>query len=151
MPYGITSKTIQGGTFNDVGRDQTNNTNCSVVGNHIQIESISVTCPDTDQAQVKRTMYDEFRQVLLGDVKALKNIHHEDLSEYEWQLREGRILGRLKALVTTQTVQLFPYGEAQFIVVKYEGDDAEKAWKNDFRAFSEIRSDFIHVIHSIHS
>ncbi|KAK7034689.1 hypothetical protein VNI00_012096 [Paramarasmius palmivorus] len=77
----------------------------------------------------ERTEYDEFQQVRRGDIIALENLYCEDLSQYEWQWREGRILGRLKACVTTQIVQLFPYGGTKFIVVKYEGADAEKAWK----------------------
>ncbi|KAK7025337.1 hypothetical protein VNI00_016048 [Paramarasmius palmivorus] len=140
MPYGINSQKIQGGTFNDIGRDQTNNTyRGQVVGHHVQIESMTVGCSHAGQALVKRTMYDEFRQVLLGDVIALQNIHHEDLSRYEWQVRGGKFLGRLKARATTQTVQLFPHGGTQFTVIKYDGADAEKAWKRDFEMFSETR------------
>ncbi|KAK7023605.1 hypothetical protein VNI00_016644 [Paramarasmius palmivorus] len=140
MPYGINSRKIHGGTFNDVGRDQTNNTYHGVVGHHVQIESMTVGCSHASQALFKRTIYDEFRQVLLGDVIALQNVHHEDLSRYEWQVRGGKFLGCLKAHATTQTVQLFPHGGTQFTVIKYDGADAEKAWKRDFETFSEART-----------
>ncbi|KAK7019806.1 hypothetical protein VNI00_017895 [Paramarasmius palmivorus] len=140
MPHNITSRNIHGGTFNNIGRDQTNNTyRGQVVGHHVQIESMTVGCSHAGQALVKRTMYDEFHQVLLGDVIALQNVHHEDLSEYEWQFRGRKILGRLRARATTQTVQLFPHGGTQFTVIKYDGADAEKAWKRDFETFSETR------------
>ncbi|KAK7025340.1 hypothetical protein VNI00_016051 [Paramarasmius palmivorus] len=94
---------------------------------------------NTIQEMVERTELDEFRQIRRGDVKALRNIHHEDLSQYKWQWRDGKILGRLKAHATTQTVELFPYGGTKFTLVKYDGADAEKAWKRDFETFSETR------------
>ncbi|KAK7034681.1 hypothetical protein VNI00_012088 [Paramarasmius palmivorus] len=81
MPYGINSRKIQGGTFNDIGRDQTNNTyHGHVVGHHVQIESMTVGCAHNSQQLVKRTMYDEFEYIKLGQIIPLETLSTEDLS-----------------------------------------------------------------------
>ncbi|KAK7034688.1 hypothetical protein VNI00_012095 [Paramarasmius palmivorus] len=99
----------------------------------------------------KHAEYSEFREVKRGDVIALEDLYREDLSQYEWHFRGGRGFGRLKAHVTTQIIALFPYKNNKFTLVKYEGVDAKKVWKMDFQTFSEIRSDFIHLLKSIRS
>ncbi|KAK7040813.1 hypothetical protein VNI00_009409 [Paramarasmius palmivorus] len=124
---GCTINRVQGNQFNN-----SNNTTNIVHGNYI-------SCHTTVTEVVKRTEYSEFREVKRGDVITLEDLYCEDLSQYEWQFRGGRGFGRLKARVTTQTIALFPYKDSEFTLVKYEGADAEKIWKRDFRTFSQTR------------
>ncbi|KAK7022738.1 hypothetical protein VNI00_017014 [Paramarasmius palmivorus] len=139
MPYGITSRDIQGGTFNDVGRDQTNNTyRGQVVGHHVQIETMTVGCSHSQQL-VKRTMYDEFEYIKLGKIIPLETLSTEDLSQLELSYRSGRMVGRLKTRVITCTVTIGKDKDLKLIAMMYEGEDAHKAWERDFQRVSGIK------------
>ncbi|KAK7025338.1 hypothetical protein VNI00_016049 [Paramarasmius palmivorus] len=157
MPYGITSRNIHGGTFNDVGRDQTNNTyRGQVIGHHVQIETMTVGCSHSQQL-VKRTMYDEvkvfrlleslslltsafqFEYIKLGQIIPLETLSTEDLSKFELSYRSGRMVGRLKTHVTTCTVTIGHDKDSKLVAMMYEGEDAQKAWEHDFQYISGIK------------
>ncbi|KAK7022923.1 hypothetical protein VNI00_016862 [Paramarasmius palmivorus] len=139
MPHNINSRKIQGGTFNDVGRDQTNNTyRGRVVGHHVQIETMTVGCSHSQQS-VKRTMYDEFEYIKLGQIIPLETLSTEDLSQLELSYRSGRMVGRLKTRVTTCTVTIGHDKDSKLVAMMYEGEDAQKAWEHDFQYISGIK------------
>ncbi|ESK86046.1 hypothetical protein Moror_9382 [Moniliophthora roreri MCA 2997] len=88
------------------------------------------------QAVAKRTEYDQFREVIRGDMITLKELGSEDLSNWHWNDRNGKKLGRLKAQAKVCTVEVYPDRQSKFTAIVYEGEDARKLWREDFRHFS---------------
>ncbi|KAG7097616.1 hypothetical protein E1B28_004950 [Marasmius oreades] len=114
---GANGVSIGQGTFNAVTGNQTNN--------NIYVEG----------QKKERRIYDEFPDIQRGLVHRLKDLAHKDrllrwnssLMNYEVEFTVER---------TTSTAKI--HGDSSsFIVVSYKGQDAEKAWKKDFREFSE--------------
>ncbi|ESK87083.1 hypothetical protein Moror_11924 [Moniliophthora roreri MCA 2997] len=88
------------------------------------------------QAVTKRTKYNQFREVIQGDMITLKELGSEDLSEWDSNYRNGKKLGRLKAQAKVCTVKVYPDRQSKFTAIVYEGEDAKKLWRKDFRHFS---------------
>ncbi|KAK7056657.1 hypothetical protein VNI00_002374 [Paramarasmius palmivorus] len=118
----------------NVGRDQYNNSNNrTIIKQTIRMQATKST---------KKTKYDQFTAVKHGDIMVLKDVHAQDLEQWEhtyegpdrWQLvRECKR--------TVHTVQVYPDQQSKFTALVYEGDseDARSYWEEDFRRFSGTR------------
>ncbi|KAG7097920.1 hypothetical protein E1B28_005231 [Marasmius oreades] len=108
------------GTVNAFTGNQTNNTY-----NHYI----------TERRKKKRTIYDEFPDIQRGFVRRLKDVDHRDtFTQWNSTLQEWEIEFRVERTISTAKV----HGDSScFTVVSYKGQDAQKAWKKDFRHFSE--------------
>uniref|UniRef100_A0A0W0EWT7 Uncharacterized protein n=1 Tax=Moniliophthora roreri TaxID=221103 RepID=A0A0W0EWT7_MONRR len=93
-----------------------------------------------EQAMVKRTEYDQFREVIRGDMIPVKELYSEDLSTgWDQKWRNGKPLCRRKsAQRTIYTVELVDR-QSKFTAMIYEGEGAHSAWENDFRQFSRTK------------
>ncbi|KAK7022952.1 hypothetical protein VNI00_016842 [Paramarasmius palmivorus] len=96
----------------------------------------------------KRDEYDEFEYVKRGDIVTVKDIHSEELKEWEWESRgdghwvAGRTLRKTKRRICA--IELHsdrPSSQTQkFTAFIYEDDDAHSFWEDDFREFSRNRT-----------
>ncbi|ESK87949.1 hypothetical protein Moror_10863 [Moniliophthora roreri MCA 2997] len=107
--------------------------------NHVQGNQVNINL-NASQAVVKRAKYDQFRQVIHGDMIVLKEIHSKEISDWEWEWKYGKVTGKHKARRTTCTVQVYPDRQSKFTVVMYEGEDAECIWEKEFEKFSRSRN-----------
>uniref|UniRef100_A0A0W0EV18 Uncharacterized protein n=1 Tax=Moniliophthora roreri TaxID=221103 RepID=A0A0W0EV18_MONRR len=80
----------------------------------------------------------QFDVVKTGHVIYLKDLHAEDLSEWDWYYQNGELVGKLRksARKTISTVQVHPDQQSKFTAITYEGEDAQEAWEDDFKRFS---------------
>ncbi|KAI3604550.1 hypothetical protein WG66_008501 [Moniliophthora roreri] len=79
----------------------------------------------------------EFQYVKREDMFIIKEIYSVDLSGWDWNWRNGQLIGRHKsARRSIYVVEILPYRQAKFTAVMYEGDDVQNAWEADFRQFS---------------
>ncbi|KAG7097889.1 hypothetical protein E1B28_005202 [Marasmius oreades] len=109
------------GTFNAVTGNQTNNTY-----NHCIFE----------QRKKKRTIYDEFLDIQRGLVRRIKDLDHiESLNFWNSRLQEYEVF-RVERTISTAKIH-GDSSSSSFTVVSYKGQDAQKAWKTEFRQFSE--------------
>ncbi|KAI3619467.1 hypothetical protein WG66_012811 [Moniliophthora roreri] len=85
----------------------------------------------------KRTKRDEFRYVRCGDMTTIKEIHSEELREWDWELQNGELVGRYKgsARRTIYTVELVNR-QSKYTAMVYEGENAQDFWEMDLRQFS---------------
>uniref|UniRef100_A0A0W0FR15 Uncharacterized protein n=1 Tax=Moniliophthora roreri TaxID=221103 RepID=A0A0W0FR15_MONRR len=92
------------------------------------------------QETTQRTGCDEvtmFQYVKREDMFIIKEIYSVDLSGWDWNWRNGQLIGRHKsARRSIYVVEILPYRQAKFTAVMYEGDDVQNAWEADFRQFS---------------
>ncbi|ESK86053.1 hypothetical protein Moror_9389 [Moniliophthora roreri MCA 2997] len=91
-----------------------------------------------NQVMVERTEYDEFEYVKRGHIVSMKEIYSE-LSQWDWKWQNGGLTAQHKARKTIYTVELYPDRQSKYTAVLYEGKDAHKAWKKDFKQFSCTR------------
>uniref|UniRef100_A0A0W0FQT2 Uncharacterized protein n=1 Tax=Moniliophthora roreri TaxID=221103 RepID=A0A0W0FQT2_MONRR len=93
----------------------------------------------TGQEVVKRTEYDEFEYVKRGHIVSMKEIHSEDISEWDWKWQNGKLLCQQKSSAqrTIYTVELINQ-QSKFTAMIYKGKDAQAAWEDDFQQFSRI-------------
>ncbi|ESK93226.1 hypothetical protein Moror_14611 [Moniliophthora roreri MCA 2997] len=107
-------------TFNHVEGNQINGT---VHGNVIF---------NAGQEVVRRTKYDQFHEVILGDVILEKELHSSD---FDWKLKHWKVLARHKTQRTIYTVEIVDR-TTKFTAMTYEGEDAKRVWEEDFERFS---------------
>ncbi|KAG7097930.1 hypothetical protein E1B28_005241 [Marasmius oreades] len=109
------------GTFSAITGNQTNNTY-----NH---------CTIIERQKKKRTIYDEFPDIQRGLVRRLEDLDHKDcLLRWNSRLEEYEVEFAVERTISTAKI----HGDSScFTVVSYKGQDAQKAWKKDFRQFSE--------------
>ncbi|KAG7097611.1 hypothetical protein E1B28_004945 [Marasmius oreades] len=114
---GASRFSIEGGAHNYVQGDQINNYTTQVVQHQVK----------------KRRIYDEFPNIQRGLVRRLKDLDRKDfllrrnMNRYEVEFTVERTISTAKIHGDNST----------FTVVSYKGQDAEKAWKKEFRQFSE--------------
>ncbi|KAG7097932.1 hypothetical protein E1B28_005243 [Marasmius oreades] len=109
------------GQFSAITGNQANNTY-----NHYIIE----------RQKKKRGKYDEFPNIQRGRVRRIKDLDHKEsygffnsrLQKYE-EFRVERTISTAKIHGDSSS--------SSFTVVSYKGQDAQKAWKKEFREFSE--------------
>ncbi|ESK83773.1 hypothetical protein Moror_11093 [Moniliophthora roreri MCA 2997] len=91
---------------------------------------------NTGPAVAKRTEHDEFQYVRRGDMIATKEIHSDELSEWDWELQNGELVGRSK-LSTRRICTIEIVGrESKYTAMIYEGEDAQDFLEKDFQLFS---------------
>uniref|UniRef100_A0A0W0FR36 Uncharacterized protein n=1 Tax=Moniliophthora roreri TaxID=221103 RepID=A0A0W0FR36_MONRR len=116
-------------TFNRVRGNQVNRT--------INARTVNF---NTGQTEVKHTKYDQFREVILGDVFLEKELHSSD---EDWKWRRGRrgrwYATRRKAQRTIYTVEIVDR-KTKFTAITYEGKDARHVWEEDFEQFSRTKN-----------
>ncbi|ESK84709.1 hypothetical protein Moror_621 [Moniliophthora roreri MCA 2997] len=116
-------------TFNHVRGNQVNGT--------INARTVNFS---TGQTEVKCTKYDQFREVILGDVILEKELHSSDR---DWKWRRGRrgrwYATRCKAQRTIYTVEIVDR-KTKFTAITYEGKDARRVWEKDFEQFSHTKN-----------
>ncbi|ESK81025.1 hypothetical protein Moror_16281 [Moniliophthora roreri MCA 2997] len=110
--------------------------------NHVQGNQVNVNL-NIGQAVIKRTKYDQFRQVIRGDVKMLKEIHSEEIADWEWEWKYWKVPNKRKARRTTCTIEVYPDRQSKFTAVMYEGEDANCVWEKEFEEFSRTRNPLI--------
>ncbi|ESK81648.1 hypothetical protein Moror_3243, partial [Moniliophthora roreri MCA 2997] len=108
-------------TFNHVRGNQVNGT--------VNVRTVNF---NTGQMEVKHTKYDQFREVILGDVILEKELHSSDM---DWKWRNRKVLARHKARRAIYTVEIVDQ-KAKFTAITYEGKDARRVWEEDFEQFS---------------
>ncbi|EEB94419.1 hypothetical protein MPER_06770, partial [Moniliophthora perniciosa FA553] len=88
----------------------------------------------TDKRPVK------FEYVKRGHIVSTKEIHSEDVSEWDWELQNGKLFCRRKSSAkrTIYIVELIDR-QSKFTAMIYEGEGAHHAWEDDFRQFSHIK------------
>ncbi|ESK88854.1 hypothetical protein Moror_17054 [Moniliophthora roreri MCA 2997] len=95
---------------------------------------------NTGQTEVKHTKYDQFREVILGDVFLEKELHSSD---EDWKWRRGRrgrwYATRRKAQRTIYTVEIVDR-KTKFTAITYEGKDARRVWEEDFEQYSRTKN-----------
>ncbi|KAI3604635.1 hypothetical protein WG66_008724 [Moniliophthora roreri] len=89
------------------------------------------------QAVAKRTEYNQFREVIRGDMIPVKELYSQDLSKWDWKWQSGKIFARHKARRTIYTVEIVDR-QSKFTAMVYEGKDPHGIWEDDFRLFSQI-------------
>ncbi|ESK87967.1 hypothetical protein Moror_10881 [Moniliophthora roreri MCA 2997] len=130
MTFINSSRTVITGenTFNYVQGNQVNGTINAGTVNFI-----------TGQAVVKRTKYDQFREVICGDAIMLKEIHSEEITDREWQRKYRRVVEKHKARKTICTVEVYPDQQSKFTALMYKGEDAEWFWEKQFEKISHAK------------
>uniref|UniRef100_A0A0W0FRB1 Uncharacterized protein n=1 Tax=Moniliophthora roreri TaxID=221103 RepID=A0A0W0FRB1_MONRR len=119
------------------GRNTLNHIHGNQVNGTINAGIVNFTA---GQETTQRTVYDEFPYVKRGDMFIIKEIYSVDLSGWDWNWRNGQLIGRHKsARRSIYVVEILPYRQAKFTAVMYEGDDVQNAWEADFRQFSHAR------------
>uniref|UniRef100_A0A0W0GBQ1 Uncharacterized protein n=1 Tax=Moniliophthora roreri TaxID=221103 RepID=A0A0W0GBQ1_MONRR len=118
-----------------------NNTSTNVHGHQFNSPVTAGVINCHGQAVTKRTKYNQFREVIRGDMITLKELGSEDLSKWLWDhgYRNGKKLGRLKAQARVCTVEVCPDRQSKFTAIVYEGEDARKLWREDYRHFSRSK------------
>uniref|UniRef100_A0A0W0FYC1 Uncharacterized protein n=1 Tax=Moniliophthora roreri TaxID=221103 RepID=A0A0W0FYC1_MONRR len=117
--------------------------------NHVQGNQVNGTINadtvnfNTGQEVVNRTVNDEFRYVRRGDMITLKEIHSEEIADWEWERKYGKVTGKHKAWRTTCTVEIYPNRQTKFTAVMYEGEDAECVWEKEFEKFTRTRNSLV--------
>ncbi|ESK81588.1 hypothetical protein Moror_11139 [Moniliophthora roreri MCA 2997] len=114
------------GTLNNVRGDQVNHNHTTIT--HIYGDDTKVT---------ERTIFGQFENVKRGYVIGVKELGSVNLSKWDrhkngkwvWQRRKS-------ARKTISTVQVHPDQQSKFTAITYEGEDAQEAWKKDFKQFS---------------
>ncbi|ESK87081.1 hypothetical protein Moror_11928 [Moniliophthora roreri MCA 2997] len=91
---------------------------------------------NTGPAAAKRTERDEFHYVKRGDMIATKEIHSKELSEWDWELQNGELVGRYKSSTRKICTIEIVDQQSKYTAMIYEGKDAQKLWEEDFRRFS---------------
>ncbi|KAI3619315.1 hypothetical protein WG66_012803 [Moniliophthora roreri] len=78
----------------------------------------------------------QFQYMRRGDMITTKEIHSEELSEWDWELQNGELIGRYKSS-TRKTCTIEIVGrQSKYTAMIYEGEDAQKLWEKDFQFFS---------------
>ncbi|ESK85713.1 hypothetical protein Moror_10992 [Moniliophthora roreri MCA 2997] len=97
----------------------------------------SIVNLNAGQAVMKRTEYDQFREVIRGDMIKVKELGSRELSEWDWEWQNGELVRRYKssAQKTIYTVEIVDR-QSKFTAMIYEGKDAQDFWEKDFRQFS---------------
>ncbi|KAI3620921.1 hypothetical protein WG66_006297 [Moniliophthora roreri] len=115
--------------------------------NHFQGNEVNSTINadtvyfNTSQAVTKRTECDQFREVIRGDMIKVKELHSEEFSEWDWEWRNGELVGRCKSSAqrTIYTVKIVDR-QSKFTAMVYEGKDAQDFWEKDFQLFSHTHN-----------
>uniref|UniRef100_A0A0W0FU60 Uncharacterized protein n=1 Tax=Moniliophthora roreri TaxID=221103 RepID=A0A0W0FU60_MONRR len=87
------------------------------------------------QAVAKCTKYNQFREVILGDVFLKKELH---TSDWHWKWGHGKVFAQRKAQRTIYTAEIMDR-KPKFTVITYEGKDAQSVWEEDFEQFSHTK------------
>ncbi|KAK7045864.1 hypothetical protein VNI00_007289 [Paramarasmius palmivorus] len=95
-----------------------------------------------ETAVVERTMYDQFREVILGDIIMIKELYSQEFSQYDWKWKNGSIIARHRSHRGRRTIYSVAIMDKNvtFTAMKYKGEDSFSAWKDDFRFFSRTRT-----------
>ncbi|ESK86877.1 hypothetical protein Moror_3428 [Moniliophthora roreri MCA 2997] len=84
-----------------------------------------------------------FRKVIRGDMITVKELSSEEIADWEWRWKYGKVAGKHKAWRTTCTVEVYPDRQSKFTAVMYEGEDAECIWEKEFEKFSRTRNPLV--------
>ncbi|KAI3603628.1 hypothetical protein WG66_006036 [Moniliophthora roreri] len=110
--------------------------------NHVQGNQVNGTINAgivnfiADQEVVNRTVNDEFQYVRRGDMIIVKQLSSEEIRDWDWRWKYGKVTGKHKARRTTCIVEVYPDRQSKFTALMYEGEDAEWLWKKEFKKFS---------------
>ncbi|ESK89792.1 hypothetical protein Moror_16805 [Moniliophthora roreri MCA 2997] len=75
------------------------------------------------------TEYDQYREVIRGDIHKLEQLSSQDVWDWEW--KDGNLVQTYSYRKTIHQAQV--YGDDRvFTAISYHGRDAEKFWKKDF-------------------
>uniref|UniRef100_A0A0W0FKR8 Uncharacterized protein n=1 Tax=Moniliophthora roreri TaxID=221103 RepID=A0A0W0FKR8_MONRR len=120
------------------GKPMFNNVHGNQVNNHTTITAAVVHMLGDDTPVTKCTISDEFETVKRGHIIGMKELGSVDLSEWDWYWQNGEVVWRQRksAQKTISTVQVHPNQQSKFTAIIYEGEDAQKAWEDDFKQFS---------------
>ncbi|ESK87838.1 hypothetical protein Moror_15331 [Moniliophthora roreri MCA 2997] len=109
---------------------------------HVQGNQVNINL-NAGQAVIKRTKYGQFRQVIHGDMIMLREIHSEEISDWEWEWEYGKVTGMHETQRRTCIVQVYPDRQSKFTAVMYEGEDAEWFWEKEFEKFARTRNPLV--------
>ncbi|ESK82964.1 hypothetical protein Moror_11805 [Moniliophthora roreri MCA 2997] len=114
--------------------------------NHVQGDQVNSTINagivnlNTGQAVVKRTEYDQFREVIRGDMIKVKELDSRELSDWNWEWQNGKLAGRCKSSAQ-RTIYIIKLVDRQhkFTAMIYKGKGAQDFWEKDFQRFSRTK------------
>ncbi|KAG7097919.1 hypothetical protein E1B28_005230 [Marasmius oreades] len=103
----------------------------AVTGNQIN----NIYNQTVERQERKRTIYDEFLEIRRGSIVRLQDLARKDsFTCWNSTSQECEIEFRVERTISTAKI----HGDSScFTVMSYKGQDAQKAWKKDFREFSE--------------
>ncbi|ESK83960.1 hypothetical protein Moror_7506, partial [Moniliophthora roreri MCA 2997] len=91
---------------------------------------------NTGPVVAKRTEHDEFQYVRRGDMIATREIHSDELSEWDWELQNGELVGRYKSSTRKICTIDIVDRQSKYTAMIYEGKDAQDFLEKDFQLFS---------------
>ncbi|KAG7091714.1 hypothetical protein E1B28_008115 [Marasmius oreades] len=114
---GASKVSIQNATFTEIAGHQTIN--------HY------TTVRDTNER--KPTIYDEFKQIKIGDVYIVRDIHHDEFPRWKYdRIRLRQDPARPNAVRTISVAEI-DGKQGRFTVLSYTGSGAAEVWEEDFR------------------
>ncbi|KAI3604765.1 hypothetical protein WG66_008136 [Moniliophthora roreri] len=124
--------------FSFKGKNSFNQVHGHQVNNTIKAGVVNL---NAGQAVMKRTEYDQFREVIRGDMIKVKELGSRELSEWDWEWQNGELVGLHKssAQKTIYTVKIVDR-QSKFTAMIYEGEDAQDLWEKDFGQFSRTHN-----------
>ncbi|EEB91408.1 hypothetical protein MPER_10233, partial [Moniliophthora perniciosa FA553] len=83
--------------------------------------------------------YSQFHEIIRGDMFMLQEIHSEEI--HDWEVGdEGYVRPVSRGRRTICTAELSNAKESKYTVMTYQGQDARKLWKKDFREYSQSQA-----------
>ncbi|ESK87965.1 hypothetical protein Moror_10879 [Moniliophthora roreri MCA 2997] len=107
--------------------------------NHVQGNQVNGTTNAGTvnfNASQERTKYNQFREVIHGDMIMLKEIHTKEITNREWGHKYGKVTGKHRVRRTMYIVKVYPDRQSKFTAIMYEGEDADCIWEKEFEKFS---------------
>ncbi|KAL0063456.1 hypothetical protein AAF712_009660 [Marasmius tenuissimus] len=123
---------IKGGTFNAVQGDQ-------YVITQVQDAQKRRRYIEGDDEH-EEAEYEEYVEIKRGDILAVRDIHR--YCEWRWdeEKKEHVLTYQCEKAVFTGELRLGRGSEtSKFTIISYDGPDALKAWKADFREYSQVK------------
>uniref|UniRef100_A0A0W0EVX6 Uncharacterized protein n=1 Tax=Moniliophthora roreri TaxID=221103 RepID=A0A0W0EVX6_MONRR len=114
--------------------------------NHVQGNQVNGTTNAGTvnfNASQERTKYNQFREVIHGDMIMLKEIHTKEITNREWGHKYGKVTGKHRVRRTMYIVKVYPDRQSKFTAIMYEGEDADCIWEKEFEKFSHTRSPLV--------
>ncbi|KAK1224249.1 hypothetical protein PQX77_012871 [Marasmius sp. AFHP31] len=123
---------IKGGTFNAIQGDQ-------YVITQVQDAQKRRRYIEGDDEH-EEAEYEEYAEIKRGDILAVRDIHR--YCEWQWdeEKKEHVLVYQCEKAVFTGELRSGRGNEtSKFTIISYDGPDALKAWKADFREYSQVK------------